>query len=109
MKLWIALVGLAMIGCASTPSRTWRDEAAACYQQGGLGISYAGRTGLAACDRYVDDQRYEDARRDARQDALFQLLLNPPPTAPLPTRSTSCQSRVIGDRIDTSCRSPVGR
>ena len=76
-------------GCSSTqpgdqaqpqqaqPQRTWRDDARECYEAAAQGAQtriWRGRTGIAACDLYVEDMRYEEARADADYRARLNYL-----------------------------------
>lgn len=110
----VVVLALVLTGCASTPPATaqkpWRDVATDCYAQvqAGRAPSYAGRSGLAACDRYVEDNRYEEARRDAQDRMLLQHLLNDPQPfpqqqAPPPRQPVNCRSFVYGNVVQTRC------
>ncbi len=54
-------------------SRTGQYTATDCYRNPNT-FSYRGRTGLAACDLYVEDQRYEQERSADRLDRALRGL-----------------------------------
>lgn len=123
-RLGILFMGLALLATpgvvsavAAQEGTTWREEAQKCYDhvsQGG-NVTYQGRSGIDACDRFVSQAREDEARRTEilksvipellRQNAQqqrdaqerFEKSLRPPPE---PTR---CQSYMIGRTLNTDC------
>ena len=106
-------------GCSSTrggdqaqPQRTWHDNARECYERAANGATptWRGRTGIAACDLYVEDMRYEEARADAdyraRLNAIMPYLLqqHQQPAPPPPRQPVNCYTYYIGSTAHTHCQ-----
>ncbi len=115
MNQFSALIILSSIfisACSSSPEkpqRSWRDVANDCYAavERGQGQSFQGRTGVAACDRYVEQSRQDEAEYNARLNAIAPLLYNNMrATQPAQQQNPrlNCTTQYLGNRAYTDCQ-----
>jgi hypothetical protein len=113
VSFFLCCAVVSLSGCQSAPERpqtSWRDEASKCYAlaQRGDRPTFQGRSGVAACDRYVEQARYDEAEENARRNALEPLLLQQMmrPLQPVPRQNppVNCSTNYYGNQAYTQCR-----
>lgn len=107
--LCFLLIGCLLAACESSPQqvqRNWRDVANECYAsvQRGENQAFQGRTGLAACDRYVEQARQDDAEYNARLNAIAPILMRPVQPAQQQNPRLNCTTNYYGNQAYTQCR-----
>jgi hypothetical protein len=106
----LLLAGTVLLSaCETTPQpaqQSWQEHANECYAavQRGEGRTFQGRTGLAACDRYVEQARQDEAAYNARLNAIAPLLMQP--TQPMQQQNPrlNCTTQYYGNQAYTNCR-----